>query len=420
MKLSAHYNRANIIITVLVLAAGGLIYFFIISQLGRNQLDRDLSEELEEVIDYVNINGKLPHQVDFDEDITEFVKVNTQRIETRFFDTVYTEKKEKQPKTGRAISGLIKVNGDRYKVTITESSESTEYLVQVITIITLVLMLILLVVVFITNRFILNGLWKPFYDTLNKLKAFNLSDQEHFELTKDKVDEFDQLNTAVHAMSLRVKSDYHHLKQFTENASHEMMTPLALITSKLDTLIQDETLKYDQLQQINDIYNATGKLSRLNQSLLLLVKIENNLINGTELVELQALIDQKARQFHELSLNKRLSIRVNPRKKEVLASKYLMDILFNNLFSNAIRHNNQDGLIVITLTDESLVFSNSASAGPLNTDVLFERFSKGQQSDGMGLGLTIVKNICSLYNWQIDYQYHDKAHAFIIKFDTAT
>src|ERR1700723_3891505 len=96
MKLSAHYSKASIIITISVLLAGAVIYFFAINYIARQQLNRDLSEEIGEVIDYVNLNGKLPKQVDFDEDQTTFVKTKRSALPTRFFDTVYSDPKEKK------------------------------------------------------------------------------------------------------------------------------------------------------------------------------------------------------------------------------------------------------------------------------------------------------------------------------------
>jgi signal transduction histidine kinase len=416
MKLSAHYNKASIIITISVLLLGGVIYFFTINKLGRNQLDRDLTEELEEVIDYVNLNGKLPTHVDYDDDQTVFIKTNQKVLTARFFDTVYNNHKEKRPEAGRAVWGLISLKDQHYKVIITESRESTEDLIQLIGIITLVLMISLLFILFVTNRYVLNGLWKPFYQTLNKLKAFNISDSQDLPLKHDKVDEFNDLNQVVHAMSLRIKNDYQYLKQFTENASHEMMTPLSVITTKLDTLIQDETLKPEQFDQINDIYSAASKLSRLNQSLLLLVKIENNLIDDAELLSLDGLIGQKIRQFQELILSRDLQVSEYLGDKKVLASKYLIDILLNNLFSNAIRHNIDHGAIIITLTGSKLLFQNMGAEKPLNENVLFERFQKGQKSEGTGLGLTIVKNICLLYNWNISYSSDNSLHTFQITF----
>jgi signal transduction histidine kinase len=416
MKLSAHYNKAIIIITIFVLLAGGVIYFYTINKLGRNQLDHDLTEEFDEVVDYVNVNSKLPAQVDFDEDVTVFIKTSQLNFPLRFFDTVYNNPKEKETEAGRAVSGLISLKGQHYKVFITESRESTEDLIQLIGIITLILMVVLLLVLFVTNRYILNGLWKPFYETLNKLKSFNISDSQGFPLKHDKVDEFNDLNQVVYSMSSRVKNDYRHLKQFTENASHEMMTPLAVITAKLDTLIQDETLKPEQFDQINDIYASASKLSRLNQSLLLLVKIENNLVDDAELLSLDGLINQKIKQFHELMLTKDIQVSERLREKNVEASKYLIDILLNNLFSNAIRHNINHGRLIITLTENKLIFHNTGAEKPLNDERLFERFQKGQKSEGTGLGLTIVKNICNLYHWEITYNHKDIFHAFQIDF----
>ncbi len=416
MKLSAHYSKASIIITLSVLLVGAVVYFFAINYIANNQLNNDLTEEIGEVIEYVNLHGQLPKPVDFDEDQTSFVKTNKTYVPTRFFDTVYKNPKEKNPEAGRAITGLISLKGQHYITTITVSRESTEYLIQIIGAITLGLSIALLVILFVTNRYILSGLWRPFYDTVNALKAFNISDSKRFHLRHNKVDEFNELNRVVENKASRVKSDYQHLKHFTENASHEMLTPLAVITAKLDTLIQDETLKPEQFEQINDIYSAASKLSRLNQSLLLLVKIENNLVDDAELLSLDGLIGQKIRQFNELALTKDINVIEHLDEKEITASKYLIDILLNNLFSNAIRHNTDHGQVIITLTANKLIFQNSGAEKPLNNQRLFERFQKGQKSEGTGLGLTIVKNICNLYHWDIAYSFENSFHTFLITF----
>jgi len=416
MKLWAHYNKASTIITISVLLAGAVIYYFAINYIAQQQLNRDLTEEFEEVEDYVKLNGQLPKQADFDEDQTTFLKTSKDTLKTRYFDTAYSDPKEKKTEAGRAVRGLVSLKGQHYLTTITISREGTEYLIQIIGAITLALMVGLLIILFITNRYILNGLWRPFYDTLNALKTFNISDSNTFHLKNNKVDEFNDLNHVVETMSLRVKTDYVNLKHFTENASHEMLTPLAVITTKLDTLIQDETLKPEQFEQINDIYSAASKLSRLNQSLLLLVKIENKLLDDAEELSLDGLISQKTRQFNELAQSKDIRINEHLGEKNITASKYLIDILLNNLFSNAIRHNSNDGWLIITLTTDKLIFQNTGCEKPLDADILFERFQKGQKSEGTGLGLTIVKNICNLYYWDINYSFEHSMHTFTIKF----
>ncbi len=416
MKLAAHYNRANIIITVTVLIVGAIIYFFSIKYIARTQLDRNLTEEIEEVEDYVKANHQLPKQVDFDEDQTLFVKTDKKQIQRIFFDTTYINPKEKRIEPGRAVSGLIRLRGLNYKVIITVSRESTEYLIQFIAIITLGLVIGLLLILFLTNRYVLNGLWKPFYDLLHQIKAFNISEDKSFRMNNNKVNEFAELSVAIDTMSSRVRYDYQNLKHFTDNASHEMLTPLAVITSKLDTLIQNESLPPDIYEQIDDIYAAAGKLSRLNQTLLLLTKIENNLIEDNEFLDIGALISAKHKQFQELILAKNIQCTENLNGGRLLVSKYLMDILLNNLLSNAIRHNINLGKILITLTDRQLIFNNTSSSDPLNANTIFERFQKGNKSEGTGLGLTIVQNICRLYDWNILYNYKDDFHTFQITF----
>ena len=416
MKLSDHYNKASIVTTISVLLAGGVIYFFAITYLSRAQLDRDLTEEIGEVKEYINGNRRLPTQVEFDEDVTTFTKTDQTAFNRRYFDTVYVNPKEKKQEAGRAVEDLITLNGQRYKVTIAVSREGTEYFVQIIAIITLVLMIGLLVALFLINRYVLRGLWKPFYSVLTELKAFNISEPSDFNLQDNKVDEFAELNQAVQIMSERIKHDFQHLKHLTENASHEMMTPLAVITTKLDTLIQDETLNPAHYDLINDIYIAAGKLLRLNQTILLLVKIENNLIEGNESLRLDNLIREKLAQFQELLNTKHITVSEKLTEKEIVASKYLVDILLNNLFSNAIRHNTPNGRQYITLTAGKLIIQNTGIPNALHAETIFDRFQKGSQSEGTGLGLTIVKNICNLYNWEVHYYFDQSLHTFEIVF----
>jgi signal transduction histidine kinase len=417
MKLSAHYNKASIIVSVSVLLISGIVYYLIINHIARQQLDSDLSEEVGEVVDYVNHNQHLPGQVDFDEDITTFVRTNGASFETKFFDAPYNNPKEKKTEAGRAVSALIKVNGQGYIVTIVESRENTEYLIQIISAITLALTAVLLCVMVVTNRFVLNGLWRPFYNILHQVKKFNVADTGKIGTIVSTVDEFNDLSDAVAKMSSRVTTEYQGLKTFTENASHEMMTPLAVITSKLDMLIQDEKLSPDQFAQITDIYSATGRLSRLNQALLLLVKIDNNLLQDTEKINLRTVILDKAQQFHEIIHNKTIALDYQLDDFEVNASKYLIDVLINNLFSNAIRHNKNAGRIEIRLSDNKLCFQNTGDPSPLDQDAIFERFYKGRTSDGTGLGLAIMKNICTLYKFSNGYQFNQGMHCFFVEFN---
>ncbi len=417
MKLSAHYNRSNIIITVSVLLAGAVIYYFAINYIIQKQLDRDLTEEMEEIVSYVASHHKFPVQPDIDEEQVTIKETSLTNFKTVFFNVPFKKViNDDDDNNGRAVEMLVSVNEKNYLLTIAISRDGTEYLVQVIATITLILMAGLFLVLFLTNRYVSHDLWKPFFYLLQQLKAFSVSDHTNFSYSKTNVDEFNELEAAVLLMSSRVRKDYRTLKQFTENASHEMMTPLSVITSKLDILIQDDSLNPEHYKQLQDIYGATSRLSRLNQSLLLLVKIENNLIDEAELLELQQLVFEKKEQFQELITSKHIIVTATITQKTITASGHLLDILFNNLFSNAIRHNIDSGVINISLTDEKFLIQNTGSLYPLNEEELFERFQKGKKSEGTGLGLALVKSICNVYNWDVSYSFISSLHTFQISF----
>ena len=299
---------------------------------------------------------------------------------------------------------------------IVESKESTQYLVQIIGLITAILTTLLLTALFFTNRYVLRDLWKPFYQLLQQLKSFDISKKTIRDANVLKVDEFNELQLAIDLMANRVIKDYQSLKTFTENASHEMLTPLAVINSKLDNLVQDETLSSDQLEQLQDIYDAGNKLSRLNQSLLLLIKIDNRLIDDVTEINLKNLIEEKLGQFHEIICAKSLSVSDFVQDKVIAANPYLVDVLLNNLLSNAIRHNTAGGQVRLELNSEQFVISNTACNGKLDETLIFERFQKGRLSEGLGLGLTIARNICDNFGYRLTYDFEEPFHCFKVIF----
>ena len=417
MKLANQYNRVNLLVSLTVLLLTGVIYYVVIHFILTEKLDRDLKIEEDEIRAYVSTYHKLPLPGDFQDQKVAYRPVKEDDTSGRIFSNcVYLNEKENEEEPGRSLLTYILVNKQLFEVTVIKSRLEAEGLVKLIFLITLGIIAFLLFVLFLINRFLLNSLWRPFYGMLDQMKAFNLADKNEINAEFSKIDEFTELNQAVLSMSERVKQDYKELKSFTDNASHEMMTPLAVINSKLDTLIQTTGFSDQQGELIEDIYLAVGRLSRLSHSLLLLAKIENNLIKNEELIDLKELLSQKARQFQELLQSNEISISLNLEAKAVSMSKYLADILLNNLMSNAIRHNLKSGHIDILLSTDQLIFSNTGIAAALDDTRTFERFNKTASSEGMGLGLAISRQICNLYSFKLSYQYENEKHSFIINF----
>ncbi|MBB2147730.1 sensor histidine kinase [Pedobacter gandavensis] len=417
MKLSSRYNRVNILVSLLVLLSTGVIYYVVIHFILTEKLDRDLRIEEEEIRAYAEKYHKLPLAGDFHDQKVSYRLVNPSDTTGRSFgNSVYLNEKEHEKEPGRSLTTFMKVNDQVFEVSVTKSRLEAEDLVRIIFLISLLIIILLLLTLFLVNRFLLNSLWKPFYHILDQMKAFNLTGRNEVKVEQSKIDEFVELNQAVLLMSQRVKEDYKELKSFTDNAAHEMMTPLAVINSKLDTLLQTEGFSDQQGELIEDIYMAVGRLSRLNHSLLLLAKIENNMIKNEEPIHLKPLIEQKLRQFQELLQSAEIMVSTQLTDKEVLMSKYLADILFNNLISNAIRHNVKPGHIEVILNASQLVFKNTGITMALDGARTFERFNKTASSDGLGLGLAISRQICNLYGFSMTYAYGAGQHTFTISF----
>ncbi|QNR86016.1 HAMP domain-containing histidine kinase [Pedobacter riviphilus] len=415
MKLANRYNRVNILTSIVVFAITGLIYYVVIHFILTEKLDRDLVVEENEIRQYVDTYHKLPLPASYLDQKIAYKNLSGHVPEREFLYTRYYNAKEQENEPGRSLITVVYLNGKAVEVTITKSRVESEDLVRIILLITIGITLILLLSLLLINRFVLNRLWRPFYAILNGMKSFEVARMDAIAHEDTRIDEFNELHQSVNAMAERVRRDYKELKSFTDNASHEMMTPLAVINSKLDSLLQTESFTAQQGELLADVYHATGRLSRLHQSLLLLAKIENNLIPDFQEIDLKEMVEVKGRQFQELFEKDGLSLTTDLQVVEIKMSRYLADILLNNLFSNGVRHNITGGYIRVELSSVALIMANSGKPGNIQSKI-FDRFSKSADSEGMGLGLAISKQICNLYGFRISYQEENGEHIFAVYF----
>jgi signal transduction histidine kinase len=414
MKLIAKYNRINIIATIVVLLAASVCYYFIVRFVLIHQLDNTLKVEESEILDYIKTNNKLPEATNYRDQNTNFSKAD-EPVRRRFSNISLYNEQHHEYNPYRQLAFPVTINGMLYKTTVNKPEAEVEELVALIVLITIGIIILLLLILFVTNRFLLRKLWEPFYGTLASVQHFNLSGRKQLALQQTDIEEFGDLNNAVNTMTAQIIKDYETLKNFTDNASHEMQTPLAILNSKLDLLIQDANLNENHLKQLQAMYDAIGRLTKLNQSLLLLTKIENKQFEKAEPLHFDVLIKEKLIQLEDLLNNKHLQTNIQLQNVTIKMNYYLADILLNNLLSNAIRHNVAFGSIDISLTEKELLISNTGSYLNFDASAIFERFKKGDNAEGIGLGLAIVKQICDNYHFPVSYNFNNNFHCFRIE-----
>ncbi|PTS92279.1 sensor histidine kinase [Pedobacter sp. HMWF019] len=316
----------------------------------------------------------------------------------------------------RALVRLVHVNNEPYYLTVETNVEETEETVAAVAVITLLFFLILVVGFLFLSRRLSVRLWKPFRSTLSKLKTFNLDHQTAITFEKSDTLEFEELNIALDKLLEHTISVYKTQKEFTENASHELQTPLAIIKNKLDVLLQKEKVTDRQYQIIEEINQALTRITRMNKNLLLLAKIENHQFDDNETINISQLTQQCVEQFKEHSDNKNITVQTEIAPNVIEGNKILIEILLNNLWLNAIRHNSPSGKIYISLSKSELIISNSGNT-ELNPSAIFNRFAKtSNKSVGSGLGLSIIQQICNRHQWTIRYQFTGNSHSFSIHF----
>ncbi len=418
MKLLSKYNRTNLIATTFILVVSAVSYYFLIRSVLISQLDKGLKVEEQEVIDFIKENDRLPETANYRDEQEEFFAAKGGKINRRFSSLKIFNKEENENISYRQLEFPVIVAGNLYKAQVRKSQEETDELILLILEITLGILLILLVTLALINRFLLSKLWKPFNTTLLYIKQFNLSGKETIKLEVTDISEFMELNEAISVMANRVSKDYREIKNFTEDASHEIQTPLAIIKSKMELLSQSENLREEQMNTIQSVYEVTNRLSRLNQSLILLTKIDNQQFRENDEVDISICINNYLNNYEELitakliTITKNIQLNVKLKMNETLA-----EILISNLVTNAIKHNIDKGTIEIRLTKSQMFISNTGV--PLNNYPLelFERFRKDKvNSDSLGLGLSIVKRICERYGFQISYNYSNLLHSVNINF----
>ena len=420
MRLLTRTIRSYFFYSFIILLIAVPIFYVIINRIVSDVIDKELIAQKDDIV------RKLDRAVWFDPfDLLNALEPDinlTPSPNIHLFDTLYTTRvydpATQQVTRYRILNSNVIIRGQYYVIQLKSSLVNRQELIKNIVLVQALLLLLIGAGLVLINRRLSKEIWNPFYATLHKLRHYRMEQEGKLHFGETDIAEFNDLNHTIEQLTERNSAIYQSQKEFTENASHEMQTPLAVLQAKLELLMQTQPLTAEQAELIGALADNNSRLARLNSSLLLLTKIDNNQYGETEALEVTEICRKIVSQIEYQADIKHIAIAAQYQQPiPVQANKALLEILINNLLTNAIRYNYEGGCIVITTTDGTLTVQNTSAAAKLDKDKIFERFHKeGADAKSVGLGLAIVKRIIALYHFAIDYDYKDGWHTFRVRF----
>lgn len=418
MKLISKTIFYYLLISFPLLFIAGLFSYFLIRSEVRVGTDESLLKDQIHSEQLIN-SFKEPRVVYLSLDSLSYIlPTNETLLSHTYTNKLIYDKLEQEELNFRTLTSYYTSNNQTYQIVVSKATMEEDELMEGLFSAFAVIIVFLLLGFFLVNFILSKTLWKPFYKTLTTLNQYDVKYHTATHFAEESVKEFNQLNSALNKMTDKIYEDFIQQKEFTENASHEMQTPLAVVKANISLLMQSPNLKEEEMNQLQSIENTIKKLSALNKALILLSKIENNQFNENTSVNLKEKIEAAIENYQDLIQTKNIKIDIRLDNDLIIQiNPTLADVLITNLLQNAIRHNYDGGIITISIHNHKLSISNSGEPLSISENELFVRFKKNDASkDSLGLGLSIIKSITSLYNIDLQYSYLYKMHTFALNF----
>lgn len=418
MKLTYKFGLFYLLVSLIAIGLGGVFVFNNIKEEIDKEQARYLWHRIQRIADQIEV-GVPADSLDRHQTDIRILAMNKPTQDLTISDTMvwhdFLGRKESEVK----LSLSKKINGKHYYISthdsMVESDDITDAVMKSQVGIFILILVLTVGITFLISRYLLS----PFKKSLKTIQYFKLGTTKEVSFPATSTTEFRKLNIFLDKMLLHAQNDYRSLKEFTDNASHELRTPLAIIRGKLELLL-NSTIDDYQAKLISSAHNSVEVLSKLSQSLSLLTKLDNHEFETAAVINLSKQLNEALFSFQELIEMKGLSL-----EKEIIKEvrinmhPILSNILINNLLSNAIRHNEKGGKILVDLNQERLIMANTGTPLDISSEEMFLRFKKNNQNiDSLGLGLSIVHRICKESNLSINYEYEDGFHIFKIAFNS--
>ena len=419
MKLLHYTYRKLSLLFVLLMAGWGILFYYAVIDEVVDETDDTLENYayllIKEVLHDPSIlqtQGNLMSIYRF-RPITEDEGLNYREV---FYDSLNYIELEGEYEPVRAMKTAFRMaDGQFYELTLMISTMERDDLREAMLWYLSILFFLLLVCTSIGIRLVLKGAFRPLQRLLDWLHQLQPGKPVPPLDNPTHIREFRQLSDAAVDMANRSYKAYEEQKQFIENASHELQTPLAIVRGKVELLAENEALTEQQMKELDAIYTTLNRAVKLNKSLLLLSRIENGQFSDVEDISVDEIIDHILPDLMDIYEHKHVHLLRQQSDSPFIiqCNPSLAQIMLSNLVKNALLHNVDGGDLCIITAEDSLLIKNSGDT-PLDREKLFRRFyhSVKGKKDSNGLGLAIARTIAQSVSLDLSYEWQNGMHVF--------
>jgi len=419
MKLLSYTYRKLALLLFLLMAVWGVLFYYAIIDEVVDETD-DTLENYGEILmesalhdpSILETEGSLMSFYEF----TPISEEEGRHYRQVFYDaTVYIELEDEDEPVRVMCTAFRMPDGQYYELKLMISILERDDMVEAMLWYLGALFLLFLICTSIGIQLVLKGVFRPLHRLLDWLHCIQPGKEVPPLDNPTKIREFRQLSDAALDMGNRSYKAYEEQKQFIENASHELQTPLAIVRGKVELLAESEGMTEQQMEQLDEIYATLGRAVKLNKSLLLLSRIENGQYTEMEDVSVDEILDELLPDLMDIYEHKQVRL-IRKREEQpfiIRCNHSLAQILVSNLVKNSLLHNREGGELQVLTTPTSLVIKNTGDV-PLDGEKLFRRFYHGMdgKKDSTGLGLAIARSIALSSSLKLTYEWQDGMHTF--------
>lgn len=404
-------------ILLVLISIWAVVFYFAMFDEIYDSIDDGLDNRKMVLIARASKDPNLMQKPQLDEYLYTIEKVdfkNYRGFKDTYTDTLMFMINEEDYEPVRTLESIFRLNNEYYKIKVVTSMVEEDDQIENLLLYTILLYSVLVISILLLNNFFLRKVWKPFYNLMAQLKTFSLEKNQSIKFTPTNIEEFTLLNDSIEKLLQKTQESYEGQKQFIENASHELQTPLAIAINKLEILFEENNLTDHQAEQLQQALDNLERLKRLNRSLLLISKIENDQFQQRQNLDIKSLIEEIISNFSEMASHKNVVLNFSANQKvSKNMNPDLAYMLFSNLIKNAISHGNSQTEILMELDEKQFSISNFSESDSLEEEPVFERFQKfNGNTNSTGLGLSISKSIAEKYGFVLNYSYKDGRHIF--------